>query len=365
MKAIIQQKDLLHAIRQSSGVVEKRGTIPILANVKITTGGGTLSFQATDMDVEIGQIVNANIEVQGVTTVDAQTLASVAAKLSDGEVILELTGDTLIVKSGRSRFKLATLSADDFPVMSQAEHVNKFKMAAKDLITLIDKVKYAASNEETRHYLNGIYMHISDDKIKGVATDGHRLSIQSGGVPEGAEGLEGAIIPNKAVSIIRKALDGQIHDVTIGLSPNKIDISLDDCFIASKLVHGTFPEYERIIPSDNDKHAVVNVQDVKGALERVSVVSDNKTNSVTLLFSSGSLEVSTRSGNGSSATEVVDCNSDFDLSISFNVKYLLDAINNVSSLSCSLSLKDDKSPTIIKGEGADDELFIVSPSRVK
>lgn len=364
MKALIEKKNLLLAIRQASSVVERRGSIAILSNVKITFAGEKATFEATDLDIEIGKIIPATVSSEGSITAPAQTLSDIVSKLPDGEISLELKDQNLIVKSCRSCFKLACLPVTDFPNISSDTYEHNFTLTAKELIQIIDNSSFAASIEETRYYLNGVYLHVDGANLIGVATDGHRFASSEVAAPEGASGFEGVILPSKAIGIVRKSAETEGAEIKIGVSSNKINFSFDSCSITSKLIDGTFPDYKRVIPTGNDKLAVVNTDELKAAIDRVATISDFKTRAIKFEFSNGQIEISTNSGNGSSASEIVEYEGEFDLVIGFNSKYILDALTHVDSDTCELSLKARNLPCIVRGTNIENTMFIVMPLAV-
>src|SRR5260370_30297183 len=280
MKLTIERAALLKALAHVQSVVERRNTIPILSNVLITAQKGRLSLAATDMDLAITEQVEASAAKAGTTTALAHTLYGIVRKLPDGaQVELEPASDgsTLVIRAGRSRFTLQCLPPADFPAMSEGALPHRFQLPATDLKGIIDRTRVAISNEETRYYLNGIYFHAAKaggtDVLRGVATDGHRLARVEVPLPKGASEIPGIIVPRKTVNEVRKLLDESDGSVDIELSDTRIRFATGGVTLVSKLIDGTFPDYERVIPTGNDKILNVPCKEFAHAVDRVSTLS--------------------------------------------------------------------------------------------
>ena len=282
MKFTIERAKLLKTLSHVQSIVEKRNTIPVLSNVRIEAMEDGISFKATDMDTEITEIVDAKTAETGATTAPAHMLYDIVRKLSDGSDV-ELTfpdeKGQLTIASGRSKFSLSTIGVEDFPVISGDKLPVNFAMGKDELKDVIDRTQFAVSTEETRYYLNGLYIHAKNEGeakvLRVVATDGHRLACVESPLPKGAENMAGVIVPRKTVGEIRKLLDDTSTDnITIALSENKIRFTMEDVTLTSKLIDGTYPDYERVIPTDNDKVLELGVKELSSAVDRVSVVDD-------------------------------------------------------------------------------------------
>src|SRR4051812_13782303 len=289
MKITIERAALLRSLGHVQSVVERRNTIPILSNVLLKAEKGDLSLPATDMDLEIVESVPAEVARGGSATAPAHTLYDIARKLPDGsQVELDLSGETLTLRSGRSQFRLGALPVEDFPQMSGGDVSHRFELSAGALKMLIDRTKFAISTEETRYYLNGIYLHAAPAKaggpemplLRAVATDGHRLARVEMALPEGAAGINGVIVPRKTVLEVRKLLDEVADRVEVQLSDTKIRVSFDSVTLTSKLIDGTFPDYERVIPTGNDKNMEVDARQFAAAVDRVATISTEKSRAV-------------------------------------------------------------------------------------
>ena len=289
MKLTIERAALLKALGHVQSVVERRTTIPILSNVLLWTEGSTLSLSATDMDLEIVERVPSQVERNGRTTAAAHTLYDIVRKLREGaQVELETIGERneMVLRSGRSTFTLACLPPEDYPVMSAGELPHHFALSATELRSLIDRTRFAISTEETRYYLNGIYLHSTKVNevpvIRAVATDGHRLARVEMTAPEGAAGMPGVIIPRKTVLELRKLVDEGDDEIQVSLGETKIRCAIGEASLTSKLIDGTFPDYDRVIPSGNDKILDVECKPFAEAVDRVATISTERSRAVKL-----------------------------------------------------------------------------------
>ena len=372
MKLTIERAALLKSLGHVQSVVERRNTIPILSNAKIEAGEGRLSLNATDMDLDIVEAVTTDVAQAGATTAPAHTLYDIVRKLPEGsQVELESAdGDgQLVLRSGRSRFTLACLPIEDFPVMTEGELSHRFTLSAGDLRGIVDRTRFAISTEETRYYLNGIYLHAANrdgvDVLRAVATDGHRLASVEVPLPDSAAGMPGVIVPRKTVGEVRKLIEETTDDVAIALSETKIRFSFDDGVLTSKLIDGTFPDYERVIPADNDKVMEVDRRSFADAVDRVSAISSEKSRSVKLALGAGNLVLSASSPESGSATEELEVAYDSDaMEIGFNARYLLDITQQIEGDSAQFVMADAASPTIVREVGDASALYVLMPMRV-
>ena len=352
-------------------VVERRNTIPILSNLKLEAGDGKLALNATDMDLDIIESVAAEIATPGATTAPAHTLYDIVRKLPEGaQVEMDADGEgQLVLSSGRSRFTLICLPTDDFPVLSGGDPGHEFTLTVAEVQALIDKTRFAISTEETRYYLNGIYLHTAERDgtpvLRAVATDGHRLASIEIPLPAGAKGMPGVIVPRKTVGELRKLVDETTADITVGLSDTKICFSFDDTVVTSKLIDGTFPDYQRVIPEGNDKQMDVETKGFADAVDRVSAISSEKSRAVKLNLTNGNLMLSASSPEDGSATEELEVTYQGEaVEIGFNAGYLLDIIRQVEGDSTRLLLSDSASPTILSEVEDTGALYVLMPMRV-
>lgn len=371
MKLSIDRAALLRSLSHVQSAVERRNTIPILSNVLIKAENGVLSLSTTDMDLEINEAVAAKVSKPGATTTPASTLFDIVKKLSeDSEIQMELdeSGNQMSIKAGRSNFRLACLPVADFPEISQGELPTTFSIPANDLRALIDRTKFAMSTEETRYYLNGIYVHAAENEgvkvLRAVATDGHRLARFEMPLPEGAQDMPGVIIPRKAVAELRKLVDEAGDSIQIGLSENKMRFNFDHIVLTTKLIDGTFPDYERVIPKGNDKIVEVSPKIFTSAIDRVSTISDGKSRAVKIALNGKTMTLSANSPESGSATEDIEINGNDNMEIGFNAKYLLDITSQIEGDGCRLTLADAASPTIIQDTSDASALYVLMPLRV-
>jgi len=371
MKLTIERSTLLKALSHVQSVVEKRNTIPILSNVQIEASDGALALTATDLDLAVVEQTPAEIDQTGATTVPAHTMHDIVRKLPDGAQIgLTLTEQRLRMDAGRSHFTLACLPKEDFPVMSAGDMPHRFMLPAADLKRLIDKSRFAISTEETRYYLNGIYLHVADAEgtggtLRAVATDGHRLAQVEQAPPDGAAGMPGVILPRKTVLEIRKLLEEFDGEVEISLSQTKVRFAFDSAVVTSKLIDGTFPDYSRVIPTGNDRALTVDCAAFAEAVDRVSTISSEKSRSVKLTIEADKLILSVTSPEAGSATEELAASySGEPMEVGFNARYLLDILDQVAGDTAELRLADSASPTIIVDPEDNSALYVLMPMRV-
>jgi DNA polymerase-3 subunit beta len=371
MKLTIDRAALLRSLNHVQSVVEKRNTIPILSNVLMKAEDGTLFLTTTDMDLEINEAVAADVATPGATTAPAHTFHDIVRKLPESasvELELDTAGNIMTIKAGRSTFKLSCLPTGDFPELGADALDSKFSISADNLRALIDRTKFAMSTEETRYYLNGIYLHASESDginvLRSVATDGHRLARFDMPLPEGAENIPGVIIPRKAVGELRKLIEDAADSIEISLSESKIRFAFDHIVLTSKLIDGTFPNYEQVIPSGNDKVIEVNPALFSGAIDRVSTISDGKSRAVKIALNNNTMTLSANSPEAGSATEDLEIHGNDNLEIGFNARYLLDITSQIAGEGCRLTLADAASPTIIQDTADLSSLYVLMPLRV-
>lgn len=374
MKLTIERAALLTALTHTQSVVERRNTIPILSNVLVDADEGKLRFTATDLDLAIVDHAEAEISTPGSTTTPAHTLYDIVRKLPEGAQI-ELTfgeeaGETRVsLSAGRSSFLLPCLPKEDFPVMAEGELPHNFTLSSNVLTNIIDKTRFAVSTEETRYYLNGIYLHAAEISaqpvLRAVATDGHRLAQINVPLPEGAADMPGIIVPRKAVAELRKLIDEEGIDIGVSLSESKIRFQVGGSVLTSKLIDGTFPDYQRVIPEGNDKIMEVDAKVFAEAIDRVSTVSTEKSRAVKMSLEEGKATIAANSPDNASASEeiVVDYNAD-DIEIGFNSRYLLDIASQIDGGTAQFVMADAVSPTLIKDAGNADALYVLMPMRV-
>ncbi|MGE3302444.1 MAG: DNA polymerase III subunit beta [Hyphomonadaceae bacterium] len=372
MRLSIERAVLLKALNHVQSVVERRNTIPILSNVLITAEPEGVRLTATDLDIEIAETAPAVVERPGATSAPAHTLYEFVRRLPDGALVkLELAGDDprLLVWAGKSRLQVPVLPPADFPLMPVDALATRFETHPGELSRLIDKTRFAISTEETRYYLNGIYLHTIANgdgaMLRGVATDGYRLALAEAPAPEGAQGMPGVIVPRKTIQELRRLLDDASDSVEVAVSDQKIRFSLGDAVLTSKLIDGSFPEYARIIPKANNRILKVGNKEFAAAVDRVATVSAERSRSVKLALEGDKLTLTVNNPDAGLATEdiVAEYGSD-PLEIGFNAKYLLDVAGQIAGEEAQFEFADSGSPTLVR-DGADEHaLYVLMPLRV-
>ena len=373
MKFSIERNTLLRAVGQAQSVVERRNTIPILGNVLIEAEGEVVQFRATDLDIEVVDRAKAQIERAGATTVPAVTLHEIVRKLPDGALVT-LTDDgasgRLSVEAGRSNFSLATLPREDFPVMASSEYECNFSAPAPVLRRLFDKSKFAISTEETRYYLNGVYMHVAAGAegaqvFRCVATDGHRLARIDAALPDGAEGMSGVIVPRKTVNELRKLLEDDDLSIAVSVSETKVRFATPEITLTSKVIDGTFPDYSRVIPQGNTRKMEVDASEFAQAVDRVATVSSERSRAVKLALDEDRLILSVNApDSGAAEEELVVAYADEALEIGFNAKYLLEIAGQVDRENAVFLFNSSGDPTLMREGNDESAVYVVMPMRV-
>ncbi|WP_448578976.1 DNA polymerase III subunit beta [Thermaurantiacus sp.] len=372
MKVVVERATLLKALGHVQSVVERRNTIPILSNVLLSAEGGGLKLMATDLDLQVVETVEADVETPGATTVSAHTLFDIVRKLPDGsQVSLSQAERRVTVTAGRARFQLQTLPREDFPVIGESDLPTSFTLSSADLRDLIDKTRFAISTEETRYYLNGIFLHAPQApgggarKLRAVATDGHRLARFELPLPEGAEAMPDVIVPRKCVAEVRKLLDERDGPVEIALSSSKIRFRIGAALLTSKLIEGSFPDYNRVIPTANDRLLRIDPHTLAEGVDRVTAIASDKTRAVKLSLDSDRVTLSVTSPeNGTASEDLPAIYGAPAFDVGFNSRYLLDILQQVEGDEVEVHLADAAAPTLIR-EGEDSSaLYVLMPMRV-
>lgn len=371
MKFSIERAVLVKAVAQAQSVVERRNTIPILSNVLIEAQGDGVSFRATDLDTEVVDKAPAMVERPGATTVSAALLNEIARKLPDGALVsisTEAEG-RLTVQAGRSNFSLATLPREDFPVMASSEYSANFSAPSQLLRRLFDKSRFAISTEETRYYLNGVYMHVADGEggrvLRCVATDGHRLARIDAALPEGADEMPGVIVPRKTVAELKKLLDGDDAEIAVSVSETKVRFATPTIMLTSKVIDGTFPDYTRVIPQSNARKLEVDASDFARAVDRVATVSSERSRAVKLALDEDRLVLSVNAPDaGAADEELAVAYADEPLEIGFNAKYLQEIAQQVDRENAVFLFNGSGDAALIREGGDESAVYVVMPMRV-
>ena len=372
MKFSIERAQLLRAVAQAQSVVERRNTIPILGNVLIEAEGDGVQFRATDLDIEVVDRAPAMVERAGATTVPAVLLNEIVRKLPDGALVTlteQASNGRLQIEAGRSNFSLATLPRQDFPIMASSDYATNFTAKAGELRRLFDKSKFAISTEETRYYLNGVYMHVAEGEdgqcLRCVATDGHRLARIDSALPEGADGMAGVIVPRKTVGELRKLLDDDDADISVSVSETKVRFATPDITLTSKVIDGTFPDYTRVIPQGNSRRLEVDAAEFAKAVDRVSTVSSERSRAVKMQLDEDRLILSVNApDSGAAEEELAVAYTDERLEIGFNAKYLLEIASQVDRENAVFLFNSSGDPTLMREGDDTSAVYVVMPMRV-
>ena len=370
MQVLVERSALLKATSRAQGVVERRTTIPILQNLLFEAEGAAVSIKATDLDIEIVESLPCEVMRPGAATVSAHMLHEIVRKLPDGaEVSLVSEGDgALTVSAGRSVFALQTQPREDFPAMASREFERSFTAPVATVRRLFDKAKFAISTEETRYYLNGIYLHTPQagtPTLRAVATDGHRLAQVELPLPDGAQGMPGVIIPRKTVHELHRLIEDSSATVKVSVSAAKVRFEIGTVTLTSKLIDGTFPDYGRVIPQGNDKELKVSNAEFMGAVDRVSTIASERGRAVKLNIQPDKLILSVNSPEGGSATEEIGVEYGASpLEIGFNARYLLDIASQLNGEEACFKLADPGSPTMVNDPSDESALYVLMPMRV-
>lgn len=368
MKFSIARETLLNNLNYVQSVVEKRNSIAILSNVKLEVEGNSLVSTATDNHMSIEAKSEAFVDVAGATTVSAHKLFEIVKRLpSEAMISLELKddGSRMQITAGKSKFSLACLDADAFPDVASVSSSVNFKLTGSQVTRLLKKAKFAASQDDTRQYLNGIFMHLKDDKLRFVATDGHRLARIEQDIPTGAEGMPGVIIPRKTIDEIAKLAD-KSKDLEVTVAENKIQFATEEATLTSNVIDGTFPDYERVIPTGNTLEMDVPRQSLMSAVDRVAILSHEKSRSVRFSINTNNLVISANNPDQENAQEELKITFDAegDLNVGFNAKYVSDITNLIEGDDIQFLMKDGNSPVVVQDPQDVSSLFVLMPMRI-
>lgn len=372
MKVTVERATLLKSLGHVHRIVERRNTIPVLSNILLRANEDGLHLKTTDLDIEVTETIAAETIQAGATTIPAHVIHDIVRKLPDGaQVSFEIIEDSsqIAVRSGRSRFVLQTLPEADFPNIAEGDFSHEFNIPSSDLKRLIEKAQFAISTEETRYYLNGIFFHVIEDNgqslMRSVATDGHRLARIDVPAPEGSTGMPGIIISRKAVNEILKLVDETQETVKFELSSAKVRLTFGSLIFTSKLIDGTFPDYQRVIPTGNDRAMIVERDDFAKAVDRVATMAQDRGRAVKLVLEDGKLTLSVNNPDSGFASEEVEVEYDAPaLEIGFNARYMLDIAGQLDADTALFKFADSGSPALIQDREGAPTLYVLMPMRV-
>lgn len=356
---------LAKALQAVSRIVESRNTIPILSNILLSAAGKSLSLKATDLDLEASLTIEAEVHVAGDITVGGKLFADIARKMAGDQITFKATDVSATVTSGRSKFNLQTLPAADYPDLTAGAFTHTFEMASADLRRMFKHVSFAISTEETRYYLNGVYLHTTGaNKIRAVATDGHRLARIELDAPDGSAGMPGIIVPRKTVGEIDKILEYG-ETVTVSLSEHKLRFDVGNAVLTSKAIDGNFPDYDRVIPMLNNKKVLASKLEFSKAVDRVSTVSTARGRAVKMTFEMGKVTLHVSNPDMGDATEEVSVDYEADdVSIGFNAQYVHDILNSIETDDVEIFLDEAGSPARFQPVGDSSLILVAMPMRV-
>jgi DNA polymerase-3 subunit beta len=365
MKLTVGREALLKPLQAVIGVVERRQTMPILANVLIVAKDGRVAVTATDLEVELVADAEVEVEGPGEVTVPGRKLLDICRALPDGaEISMALSGEKLAVKSGRSRFSLMTLPAAEFPVVEDINAAQTVTVAPETLAKLLEKTHFSMAQQDVRYYLNGLLLETGGQHLRAVATDGHRLALCEVQVDGDALPEQQVIVPRKGVLELQRLIGGDV-DLTLEFGSNHIRIQLDGIRFTSKLIDGRFPEYERVIPEDTANQLVADREIFRGALQRTAILSNEKYRGIRLVIKADGLLLQAHNPEQEEAEEEVEITyGGDDIEIGFNVNYLLDALGAIASDEVALSVVDGNSSCLLREPGDAECKYVVMPMRL-
>ena len=371
MKFKISRSNFFKTLSHLQGIVDKKNSLPILSNILIEAEDNQLVLYSTDMDISIIEKINCDVMEKGATTINSQMLYDIVRKIDDNSEIeiISNNGKLLTLRSSGSRFSLACLPKEDYPIIEKDNSGINININSKILFKLIDKTKFAISNEETRYFLNGLYFNVTNDENKNVVTlvgtDGHRLAKFSHEIAGQIDQVFGVIIPKKTIYELTKLLSEINTDIEISISSNKIIFIIEDIVFISKLIDGNFPDYKRVIPKENNNILKINRDKLLSAVDRVSTIANEKSPVIKFKLLKNILNLNTINNESSTASEDLIINYDgAEFEIGFNSKYIMDILNNLEDNEISINLKDSSSPVIAKENSNTNLVYVLMPMRV-
>jgi DNA polymerase III subunit beta len=366
MKFQIPRSEMLKGLQAVIGVVERRQTMPILSNLLLRADKQGLMLAGTDLELELVTRVPASVKQEGATTVPARKLFDICRGLpEDAEIKCELKEQRLTLSSSRSRFILSTLSADDFPFLEEVKDAKSISVPRPALKQLLDRTHFAMAHQDVRYYLNGLLLVVRKDRMRAVATDGHRLALcdATGSLPVNEE-IQ-VIVPRKAITELQRLLDGGEEPARLAFTPNHLQITLGETRFTTKLVDGRFPDYEKVIPAAGDKRLTGQREAVRQALARTAILSNEKFRGVRLSLKDSKLKLQAQNPEHEEAEEELEVEYEgAPIEIGFNVTYLMDALGGLEGESFTLDLTGPDASGLIKEKGTDACQYVVMPMRL-
>ncbi|MEM6988184.1 MAG: DNA polymerase III subunit beta [Pseudomonadota bacterium] len=366
MKLSLSREDLLTPLQRVIGAVEKRQTMPVLSHVLIALQDGTLSLTATDLEIELTDSVHGVQGDNGQTTLPARKLFDICKTLPDGaEVALSVSSNKATLKAGRSRFSLSTLSASEFPRADALESPVLFSLPQRALRGVLQKTAFSMALQDVRYYLNGLLLELGPGNLRAVTTDGHRLSLSEHPVEIALDSQHQAIVPRKGVQELLRLLSDDDGDVQVAMTPNHVQFTLGDLRYTSKLIDGRFPDYQRVMPSENPLVATIDRDTLKQALSRVAILANEKYKGVRLQFGKDVLTVQTHNPEQEDAEDEIAIGFDGNsIEIGFNVGYVLDVLQAIDCETVLFKLNDGNSSALVTAADDDNHRYVVMPMRL-
>ncbi|MGB0223303.1 MULTISPECIES: DNA polymerase III subunit beta [unclassified Marinobacterium] len=367
MRFVITREALIKPLQLVAGVVERRQTLPVLSNILMVAEGDQLSLTGTDLEVElVGRVQLQEPAQPGSVTVPARKLMDICKSLSDdARIEMELSGQKMIIKSGRSKFSLTTLAASEFPNVEDSPQAFELSLPQSELRQLIEKTGFSMAQQDVRYYLNGMLLEVSEDSLRSVATDGHRLATSASAADVPAGGAHQIIVPRKGILELARLLQGGDSPVTLVIGASHIRANVGDYTFTSKLVDGKFPDYQRVIPKNGDKVVLGDRQELRQVFQRIAILSNEKYRGVRLTLSDGYLKVTANNPEQEEAEETVAVEYEGpSIDIGFNVNYLLDVLSILGSDVVRFTLADANSSALIQGFDDPNSTYVIMPMRM-
>jgi DNA polymerase-3 subunit beta len=368
VKFTTSREALLRPVQLVTGVVERRQTLPVLSNLLLRVGEAGLELTGTDLEVALVARIQTDVAVdqEGSATVPARKLADIWRSLPDGAAVtVQGQADRSVIRSGRSRFALATLPVTDFPKVDGGDHVASLRLKRADVQRLLEQTAFSMAQQDVRYFLNGMLLEVTGDHVRTVATDGHRLAMCTLAAATGLTDRTQVILPRKGVLELGRLLAEGDGEVALEIGRNHLRVGLEPYTLTTKLVDGRFPDYEKVIPRQGGNTLVADRESLRHAFQRASILSNEKYRGVRLTFEREQLTIQANNPEQDEAEEVVAVDYTGNrLEIGFNVNYLLDVLNSLKTESVRIAIADANSSALIEAPGADDSVYVVMPMRL-
>ncbi len=366
MRFTLQREAFLKPLAQVVNVVERRQTLPVLANFLVQVQNGQLSLTGTDLEVEMVSRIAVEDAQDGETTIPARKLFEIIRALPDGSrITVSQTGDKITVQAGRSRFTLATLPSNDFPSVDEVEATERVAIGEATLKELIERTAFAMAQQDVRYYLNGLLFDLRGDALRTVATDGHRLALCETDLAKPSGSKRQIIVPRKGVTELQRLLESGDREIELEVGRSHVRVKRDDVTFTSKLIDGRFPDYEAVIPIGADREVKVDREALRASLQRAAILSNEKYRGIRVEVSPGNLKISAHNPEQEEAQEEIEADTTVsDLAIDFNVNYLLDALSALRDEEVIIQLRDSNSSALVRESSSEKSRHVVMPLRL-